>query len=134
METGVFSDEGIARLKSRGLFLLGEGGSFVRILKPWDIPGNGIPGRKNCPITFLDTSGDSLEEKEPPVLTDASLLGLSLREGKYHVSVWNWVPGPGPGDFDHEYDTEKKAIEMVFRYFFEPNEYFDAYQKWQNEG
>ena len=96
--------------------------------KPVKTKGNCIVGKRWKPISEFEPNEKELIPKENQFETDAPILGIFIEDSGYKVQVWQWVPGPG--DFELSVSTESEVLFHTIRYFFEQNEYFEAFQKY----
>lgn len=119
-------------LESKGLKLFQRTNDHILVAKPISTPGNHISSKKSQPFTRLEEIEGKWEIMQDPFETNAPILGMSREEDKINVSVWQWVPGPGPGDFSICVNSEEEAISLVLNYFFENNQYFEAYSQYES--
>lgn len=106
--------------------------NMLILVKINDSKGNFIPNHKCGPVLVMDKDLNVLEE----VFSNCPFVSLGFENEVYSVSVWDWSPGPGPGDFEVYFDTEQKAFDRIWNYFFENNTEFNLrrdYHKKEND-
>lgn len=124
------SEKIIDELESKGLVLFGKERMLIQVGKPSTTKGNCIEGKKWNPICEFEPIENELIPKKEQFETDAPILGIFIEENGYKVQVWQWVPGPGPGDFEIVLDNEEQVLVATLNYFFEKNDYFEAFRKY----
>jgi hypothetical protein len=109
------------KLQELGIGLHGNIETLLMLVKNVGATGNKLP---NYISTSVRSYTDKLEiiEEFP---TDCPVMGISFKDGEYHLSVWNWVPGPGPGDFEISFNHEEDAMNFILSYYFGDNPYFE---------
>jgi hypothetical protein len=85
-------------------------------IKPIVAGGNSIP-ESVSQFTNIDGSEG---------YSDMPSIKLYKEDVNWKISVHEYAPGPGPGDFDLVCGTEDRAVEEIFHYFFDENEWFEA--------
>ncbi len=124
----------INNLEKKGLVIYHKAPNSFTILKPIEAKGNGIDWDIKAPFTFLSNTVDengNYYPKSPPVKTDSPILKLKFIDEKFDVSLWKWTDKTIPGYFQKKIETEKEALNIIVNYFFEENEYFNAYREWK---
>ena len=121
----------IDKIESKGLVLFGKKRDLVMVSKPLSTIGNCIEWKITKPFVELENIENELVPKKEQFETDAPVLGVFIEPTGFRIEVWQWVPGPGPGDFEKLVSSEEEVYENIVNYFFENNEYFEAYKEYE---